>query len=387
VKLDTTAAKQIYAGLCLVTLATLMYEILLTRIFSVTMWYHFAFVAVSIALFGMTSGAIVVYLLPGYFTQQRAKYHLALSALLFAVSIIPSFMTHLSIPFVIHGSLVGLYSIALTYAVISVPFVFSGICVCLALTKFPLHVSRLYAADLAGAALGCILFVYTLKVTDGPTAVVVVAFLASAGAAFFLSGEAYGRLRFGALACSVVFGAFVVMHTALATRQTPLLWPMWGKYGLESRPLYEKWNSFSRITVRGDPNKARAPFGWGLSSTYPGDRKVRQLSLDIDASAATVLTAFNGDLKDIEHLKYDVINLAHYLRRDSKVLVIGAGGGRDVLSALVFEQKSVLGVELNGDIVKTVNQRFGRFTGHLDRHPKRRPVHVQVSHQHRGADG
>ena len=58
-KLDTTAAKQIYAGLCLVTLATLMYEILLTRIFSVTMWYHFAFVAVSIALFGMTSGAIV----------------------------------------------------------------------------------------------------------------------------------------------------------------------------------------------------------------------------------------------------------------------------------------------------------------------------------------
>src|SRR3970040_973883 len=105
--------KHTYAGLFLVTLATLMYEILLTRIFSVTMWYHFAFVAVSIALFGMTSGAIVVYLLPGYFTQQRAKYHLALSALLFAVSIIPSFMTHLSIPFVIHGSLVGLYSIAL----------------------------------------------------------------------------------------------------------------------------------------------------------------------------------------------------------------------------------------------------------------------------------
>ena len=45
-----------YGGLFFVTLATLMYEILLTRIFSVTMWYHFAFLAISIVLFGMTAG-------------------------------------------------------------------------------------------------------------------------------------------------------------------------------------------------------------------------------------------------------------------------------------------------------------------------------------------
>jgi hypothetical protein len=56
-----------YAGLFLVTLATLMHETLLTRIFSVTMWYHFAFVAISVALFGMTVGALIVYLLPGCF--------------------------------------------------------------------------------------------------------------------------------------------------------------------------------------------------------------------------------------------------------------------------------------------------------------------------------
>jgi hypothetical protein len=55
---------QTYAGLFLITLATLMHEILLTRIFSVMMWYHFAFMAISVAMFGMTVGAIVVYLRP-----------------------------------------------------------------------------------------------------------------------------------------------------------------------------------------------------------------------------------------------------------------------------------------------------------------------------------
>jgi len=56
-----------YAGLFLVTLSALIYETLLTRPFSVMMWYHFAFVAISVALFGMTVGALVVYLMPGHF--------------------------------------------------------------------------------------------------------------------------------------------------------------------------------------------------------------------------------------------------------------------------------------------------------------------------------
>src|SRR6266508_4563782 len=80
-----TAAKTTYAGLFAVSLATLMYEILLTRIFSVTMWYHFAFVAISVAMFGMTVGALLVYLRPTVFIEERSKYFLALSSLLFGV--------------------------------------------------------------------------------------------------------------------------------------------------------------------------------------------------------------------------------------------------------------------------------------------------------------
>ena len=60
-----------FAGLVLITLSTLMYEIVLTRIFSVTMWYHFAFVAISVALFGLTAGALLVHLLPGSLPRRR----------------------------------------------------------------------------------------------------------------------------------------------------------------------------------------------------------------------------------------------------------------------------------------------------------------------------
>ncbi len=112
---DFRVGKRMYAGLFFVTLAMLMYEILLTRIFSVTMFYHFAFMAVSVSMFGLTAGAVIVYVFPDFFLQERAKYHLALSAVLLAVTIPVSFLMHLSIPFFIHISLVGIFSIVFTY--------------------------------------------------------------------------------------------------------------------------------------------------------------------------------------------------------------------------------------------------------------------------------
>ena len=367
---EMTAKKWSYAGLFAITLATLMYEILLTRIFSVTMWYHFAFMAVSVALFGMTVGAIAVYLLPGFFTAERTKQHIAAGSLLFSVSIVLSFIAHLRIPFAPSASLAGLAALACMYVVIAIPFVFSGLCVCLALTRFPRQVSRLYAADLAGAAAGCIALICTLKLTDGPTAVFVVALLASLGAvAFAAEAGARNLVRTGVL-CVAFFACFAAVHTVLVARQAPLLRISRAKGRLEGIPLYERWNSFSRVQVYGNPDRFTEPRGWGLSTESPRGHRVRQLSMNIDASALTYLTHFDGNYADLEHLKYDVTNMAHYVRRDAKVLVVGTGGGRDILSALVFRQKSVCGIEINREVIDAVNRVFGDFTGHLDRDPR-----------------
>jgi hypothetical protein len=98
--------------------------------------------------------------------------------------------------------------------------------------------------------------------------------------------------------------------------------------------------------------------------------RARELKLEIDATAGTILTGFDGDIKEVEYLRYDVTNLVHYIKPHSNVLVIGVGGGRDILSALAFNQNSVTGVEMNDDIVHAVNGTFGDFTGHLDQNPK-----------------
>ncbi len=363
--------KSTYAGLFMVTLATLMYEILLTRIFSVTTWYHFAFFAVSVAMFGMTVGALIVYLSPNRFTQDRAIYHLSLDSLLFAIATPLSFLAHMSLPFITDGSLIGFGSMGLTYIVISIPFIFSGITVCIALTKFPSAVSKLYAADLAGAALGCILLVYVLNLTDAPTAILLVSFCASAASVLFISYLKPTNLRRMAVVTSLLFASLTFAQGLFAFKDFPLLRIVWFKGEREERrPLYEKWNSFSYVRVFGDPNELDFPAGPGFSPNYPRDQKVQQLYLDIDARALTVLTKFHGDPAELKFLKYDIANLAHYLRPNASVLVIGTGGGRDILSALAFDQKSVVGVEINNNIVEAVTKRFSDFTGHLERNPK-----------------
>src|ERR671917_638916 len=128
------ATARTYAGLFMVTLATLMYEIALTRIFSVTMWYHFAFVAISLALFGLTAGALLVYLRPHRFRDVDVRTRLWRYSLLFSVSLALCFVTQLTIPFVPEPNLAGAWSVALTCIVIAVPFTLSGVVVCLALT-------------------------------------------------------------------------------------------------------------------------------------------------------------------------------------------------------------------------------------------------------------
>jgi hypothetical protein len=379
-ELGPRARASTFGGLFLVTLSTLTYQLLLTRTFSVTMYYHFAFVAISVTMFGMAVGAVAVFLRPGWFDEERPNRQLAIGAAAFAVTTVVSYLTHLCIPFILDASLVSVYGIALTYAALSVPFIFSGIVVSVALTRFPRQVSALYAADLAGAALGCLVVGPMLRFTDAPTAVLATAAMTAGGAWLFATAARAestsadqvraATLRRLCAALVVVLSFGTAAHAAAARHNAAWLRLVWVKGQYEPRPLVEKWNSFSRIRVIGNPDKAVKPSGWGLSSTLPPDSTAHELHLDIDSYAGTELTRFRGDLGEVDHLRYDVTNVVHYLRPSSRVIVVGTGGGRDVLSALAFRQNAVTGVEINEGIIALVNGRFGDFTGHLDRDPR-----------------
>lgn len=356
------------AGLAAVSLATLAFEILLTRILSATVWYHFAFLAISVAMFGMTGGALWVHLRPDAFCDVRralARYSLG-AGLAMPVAL----LVHLSIPVVEDGSAATLFGVALTFLAFAAPFFCAGVVVCLALSRFPLQVNRLYAADLLGAAIGCLLVIGILRVFDGPSAVLAAASIAVLGAMAFAAEAAERRRLLGLASLAVLFVAATLAHASLARAGRPFIRLLWVKGQLESKPLYERWNAYSRIAVAPYlADRPTAPFGWGLSSACPDAAPIRQLELRIDGMAGTVLTAFDGDLAPLRYLACDVTNVAHPLRPGSSVLVIGAGGGRDVLSALMFRQPRVVAVELNDEILAAVNERYGAFTGHLDRRP------------------
>jgi len=343
-----------FVGVFLVTLSTLMLEISLTRIFSVTMWYHFAFVAISVALFGLTAGALIVHLRPEQFAPERVQQQLWRAALAFSVAMALCFAIQLQIPFTPHFTLAGLASIVATCVVISVPFVCSGIVVCLVLTRFPNHVNRLYAADLVGAGLGCIALLALFSWFDGPSLVMLIAAVAAAGALAFAIGAGHRAGIAAAGLCVVILGGFAFVNAGLQKDGDGWLRIVWVKEQRDAHHDLERWNAFSRVTVDGDRT----------------DPSVQNLSIVIDSTAGTRVERFDGDLTTTDHLRGDIQNLAHHVRPDGDVFVIGVGGGVDVLSALEFEQKSVTGVEINSDIVDLVTGELGDFGGHLDRDPK-----------------
>ena len=96
---------------------------------------------------------------------------------------------------------------------------------------------------------------------------------------------------------------------------------------------YEKWNSFSRITV-GQPERTR-PALWGPSPRFVAD-PIEQRWMNIDGGAGTAVYRFSGDLNELAFLRYDVTNLAYAVPGLQTGAVIGVGGGRDLFSARVW---------------------------------------------------
>ncbi len=355
-----------YAGLFLTTLSLLQLELFLTRIFSVTMWYHFAFMAISLAMFGLAAGAVLVEVM----RRRNAHLTLANTGLLFALSSAACFVVQLSIP---ADPETRLAWTVLAFTIIAVPFVFAGIVVCVALTRFPAHTGALYAADLAGSAAGCVLTIPILNNIHAPTAVILNAGIAALGACAFAMAVRGHRPRLQWTTAAIALVLLIVAGVNQSARFIDIQWIKGGRN--RGGGLYEKWNALSRIHVR---ETGSDPFGWGMSPAYRPPYKSEQLYLNIDSGAATVITKFDGNPDRLEHLKYDVTALAHYLRKDTSVLVIGVGGGRDILAALAFGQKRVVGVEINPDILSVLTERFAGYSGNLGKIPSVSLVHDEA---------
>ena len=343
--------------------ATLSYQVLITRFFSVVLYYHFAFAAISLAMLGLTHGAIAVYKDPERYAPDRVDVEFARHAWRFAVSGVGAMVAFLCLPLVVPADYL-LGALALAALAFVIPFGESGVCITLLLTRLPYGGGRLYAADLTGAALGCLGIIFALLVVDPVSATFWIAAFA-AGAGWVVARDSVGRSRRLSGAVALTLLAAAVVHSGLGVTGQSHLGVFWAKGQPQANTLFERWNTYSRVRVT--PNKDSVPFGWAFARAP--DTTIEQKYLDIDADAGTVITKFDGDLAKLSFLENDVINSAYLIQRPTDVAIIGVGGGRDILSGLLFGAQKISGIEINPAIFEVLTDKFADFSGHLDRQP------------------
>ena len=468
------------AGVFCMSLSLLLSELLLTRVFSVLFMYHFAFMVISLVLFGLGVGGIAVYLFPAAFGGDLQR-RLVTLALTFSATVVFLVLFLFNFPLAASSGLRGTLTVAVVYVTASLPFFVGGTCLSLLLSRAGQQVNRLYFVDLVGAGAGCLLIIPALNRLGGVTALLTASAGGALAATMFalptrrvaaVSADAGRLLRRTLLIIAIGAGLAALLmfiadpladavghrlfhvHPKYANRPHPFQHyfetqiepeinriaaasrlPLLGGFALavagllivrrlrtaaggqavllrhelrlvgltalaavtglvvlnaetaavrvrfakgrvEFQNLFEGWNSFSRIAVLPRRGARDNAYAWGLSPLYTGPVG-EQLALDIDSLAGTPLVKFDGDLQSpgLEHLRHDVTALGYALRGGRKTLVIGPGGGRDVLTALTFGSTNVTAVELNPIIVDVVNKHFGDFTGRLYQRPE---VHLTI---------
>jgi hypothetical protein len=354
-----------YGALGLVTAATLMLQIIETRIISVTSWYHLAFFVISIAMFGLTAGAVFVYLRKERFRPERLSYDLAVATLAFALTTDLAIIVQLTLVTGASPSLTSLVAWAEFALCLAFPFFFSGVVVSLALTRSPYPIGKVYGADLIGAAIGCIGGLVLLNLTSGPSAVLWVgAVIGLAALGFASSGlgnlqaPASLRAKLFRYRRSIVTGC--LLFAIANTLTTYGIRPTIIKDHLEGADLaYDRWNSFSRITVA--QSETGPPAVWGPSQRLSAST-IEQRWLTIDGGAGTSIYRFDGNLASLGFLRHDVTNLAYAIPNLKTGAVIGVGGGRDILSQRLFGLRDVTGIEINPIIIDLLKRRFSDYT-------------------------
>jgi hypothetical protein len=307
-------------------MATLLLELTLTRIYSVIFYYHFAFLAISVALFGLGAGGVFSYVVSGWKAPLYQK--LGRLAALNSISVVASLIFLLTR----QGS-PGNLELVVIYFFSALPFLLAGAIVSLVISETIERIERVYFFDLIGAAAGCLLLIPLLDTFGGPNTVISVAVLFAATSAIWynLAREHSGRVAAVALALAL---------TALFVFNIRLNWIdiRYAKGQTLANEQFVKWNSFSRIAVSKEG-------GTGLPNIV------------IDADAATgIFTQDHNTLtaEDRQNLLKGGPALAYKLRPGAKALVIGPGGGWDVSRALASGSKDITGVEINPIIATTV---------------------------------
>jgi SAM-dependent methyltransferase len=346
----------------LLSMALLVLEITTTRMLSVAMAYHFAVMSISLAMLGLAAGGVFVFLNPALRSEDRAVRLGADGAALSAVAILFALLCFLGLPLRPVPSLAGLMNLFLLFAPQAIPYLCLGVAMSALLTAYPASIGAIYAADLAGAAAGCLVSSAALPLAGGGGTLLVAA-LAAALAALWLN-TTVGPGRLPTLLRPGVWCVLLVLLLGLDLAGRTFE-PVYIKGVPEISPDRIAWTTHSRVSF--SPEFVdEPPFGWGFGRRFVRPQApARFRRVRIDGLAETPILRWQNRSEDLSYLSWDLSGLPYLLKKGGRVLIVGSGGGRDILTAHLSGPWQVDAVEINEAIVAGLRGEFADYSGHV----------------------
>jgi len=355
----------LFLSTLLVSAAAIAYEILLMRMLSIVQWHNFAYMIISLALLGYgASGAFIA--TSKRLLEPRFEFAFSISALLFSVAMVACFVLGQRISFnalEIVWNPRQFFNLAITYLVFFVPFFFAACCIGLALTCRRSYISRIYFCDLLGAGLGAISIVGSLFFLSPQNALIMLAILALLASALMgITATARKPLIAMQVVCLVVL-LFGLPQDWLEMRISEYKGLNQAMQVVGSNVLTVSSSPLGLLTVVESP---RIPFryapGLSLNTRF---EPPEQLAVFTDGDNMSVITRFEGDLDALGYMGDVTAALPYALLDAPHVLILGSGGGTDVLLALYNGAGSIDAVELNPQMTNLVTDIYADFAGHL----------------------
>jgi spermidine synthase len=350
-----TPERTLLSGLGLTSFAALLLELSLTRLFSVVLFYHFAFLAISIALLGLGAGGVFAYLLKNRLARTDTRTLAARLCLDSSIVVLFALEVVLHVPVTLTVSGRNFLHLTAIYISAALPFFLTGVQFSVVFARESRRIPRLYAADLSGGALACLAVVPLLNWIGGPNTIVAsAALMAAAGIVW---AKPFSLLRKLAAGCAALFLLLIA-----ANHSSQLIDVVYAKGIFRDKSWVEfaRWNALSRVEV---------------------DRQGQAKAIVIDADASTYI--MNCDIAHWHNSEWerDLMSappaLANVLRPHGDFAIIGPGGGVDVLRAVANGSPSVTGIEINPLIANTIMR--GRYAGYAQHLYDRPEVHIHVT--------
>ncbi|MCP4408467.1 MAG: SAM-dependent methyltransferase [Gammaproteobacteria bacterium] len=365
-------------SIALISACALSYEILLMRLLSIIQWHHFAYMIISLALLGYGISGTFLSVIKDHVASRFGALYTA-NAILFAISTVACFALAQHTPF---NGLELIWDpwqfawLILVYLLLCIPFFFAANCFGLAFIHFRNHIYRIYRWDLLGAGIGALGIIALLFLFHPTTCLKLIA------CAGLLSAIPAIRTELGAI--PRVISSLVLIGAAALFLVWPSSWLELQTSQFKGLAKTLQINGTEIIEERSGPlglltvvRSSKIPFrhapGLSLMSRV---EPPTQLGVFTDGDGMTAITHYTGSRENLSYLDEMSSALAYHLIDEPQVLVLGAGGGADVLQALYHQATTVDAVELNPQMVELVREDYAEFAGKLYSHPR---VKIHVS--------